>query len=264
VHGDVRVAADVAEVGSVDLLVECSAEPSVHAGPGYMVSTNLVGLINCLEHLYETGGRMVFLSSSRVYPIQALRDAAVFENEHYHARPVSESFPLAGRRSLYGAAKLAGEILIEDYGVPACVLRLGVVAGPWQFGRVDQGFVSHWVKAHLDGTQLAYHNYDGYQVRDVLHVDDLCKAIVHATVLEGVFNVGGGMYNAPTLRGLTDICRRLTGRFVEVGSTQALDDNDVPYYVTNHAKFSRETGWEPELSVEDVVRDIVNWYRSEA
>jgi CDP-paratose 2-epimerase len=76
-HGDVRSPEDLDAAGPVDLMVECSAEPSVHAGygqsPGYLVNTNLTGLINCLEHLRRTGGDLVFLSSSRVYPIAALR-----------------------------------------------------------------------------------------------------------------------------------------------------------------------------------------------
>ena len=77
VHGDVRAAEDLDAVGPVDLMIECSAEPSVHAGygqsPAYLVNTNLIGLLNCLEHLRRTGGDLLFLSSSRVYPIAALR-----------------------------------------------------------------------------------------------------------------------------------------------------------------------------------------------
>ena len=78
VKGDVRRPQGLEGVGAVDLLVECSAEPSVHAGyggePGYLLDTNLVGAINCLEHLRRHGGDLVFLSTSRVYPIAALRD----------------------------------------------------------------------------------------------------------------------------------------------------------------------------------------------
>src|SRR5271166_6900230 len=76
-HGDVRAPEDLDAAGPVDLMLECSAEPSVHAGyghsPEYLVNANLTGLINCLEHLRRTGGHLVFLSSSRVYPIASLR-----------------------------------------------------------------------------------------------------------------------------------------------------------------------------------------------
>ena len=76
-HGDVRVSDDVAAIGPVDLLIEASAEPSVHAGyngdPSYLIHSNLIGAVNCLEHARRHGSTFVFLSSSRVYPIALLR-----------------------------------------------------------------------------------------------------------------------------------------------------------------------------------------------
>src|SRR6516165_8843907 len=76
-HGDVRVSDDVAAIGPVDLLIEASAEPSVHAGydgnQSYLIHSNLIGAVNCLEHARRHGSALVFLSSSRVYPIALLR-----------------------------------------------------------------------------------------------------------------------------------------------------------------------------------------------
>ena len=76
-HGDVRNAEDLAEAGDFDLMIECSAEPSVHAGygasPAYVINTNLTGTINCLEAVRRCGAALVFLSTSRVYPIAGLR-----------------------------------------------------------------------------------------------------------------------------------------------------------------------------------------------
>ena len=75
-HGDVRNAEDLAEAGDFDLMIECSAEPSVHAGygasPAYVINTNLTGTINCLEAVRRCGAALVFLSTSRVYPIAGL------------------------------------------------------------------------------------------------------------------------------------------------------------------------------------------------
>lgn len=76
-HGDVRNAEDIAEAGDFDLMIECSAEPSVHAGygasPAYVINTNLTGTINCLEAVRRCNAALVFLSTSRVYPIAGLR-----------------------------------------------------------------------------------------------------------------------------------------------------------------------------------------------
>src|SRR6266478_4955249 len=127
VHGDIRCHEDL-DVGETDLLLECSAEPSVLAGydssPEYVLNTNLRGTLNLLEHCRRRTAAMVFLSTRRVYPMT----------------------PLAGARSLYGATKLASELFIEKYayayGLRAVVDRCGVLAGPWQMGKVDQGFVA--------------------------------------------------------------------------------------------------------------------------
>lgn len=75
-HGDVRSADDLGELGPVELLLECSAEPSVLAGlqgsPAYVLQTNLVGTINCLEHARRCRADLIFFSTSRVYPIATL------------------------------------------------------------------------------------------------------------------------------------------------------------------------------------------------
>ena len=116
VHGDVRVRDDLAEAGAADWLIECSAEPSVHAGyggsPDYAVATNLGGAMNCLEHLRRHGGALMFISSSRVYPIARLRALPLeTAGERLRLRPgaaskgwsaagISEAFPLEGIRSI--------------------------------------------------------------------------------------------------------------------------------------------------------------------
>jgi CDP-paratose 2-epimerase len=119
VHGDVREPADVAAVGPVDALVECSAEPSVLAGVDggldYLVRSNLVGAYNCLEHCRTHGAQFVFLSTSRVYPHTRLsavtleetgtRFAAAATQDQVGVGPtgVSETVPLDGARTFYGA-----------------------------------------------------------------------------------------------------------------------------------------------------------------
>jgi CDP-paratose 2-epimerase len=192
-RGDVRVSDDVAAIGPVDLLIEASAEPSVHAGydenPSYLIHSNLVGALNCLEQARRHGWTFVFLSSSRVYPIALLRalplerTATRFvlrsESDLPGVTPpgISEQFPLSGNRSLYGATKLAAELLIEEYktiyGVRELINRCGVISGPWQMGKVDQGFIVLWMARHLLDGPLAYTGFggEGSQVRDILHVD---------------------------------------------------------------------------------------------
>ncbi|MEZ5060185.1 MAG: NAD-dependent epimerase/dehydratase family protein [Solirubrobacterales bacterium] len=171
VEGDVREPSDLASVPAPDVLVECSAEPSVMSGvdgdSSYLLHTNLTGAYNCLELARGVGASFVFLSSSRVYPLATLRGLALEETDTRFellaeqtvpgASPagISEEVPLRGARTLYGATKLAAELLIEEFrdafGLRAVVDRCGVIAGPWQMGKVDQGVFTHWMLSHHFG-----------------------------------------------------------------------------------------------------------------
>jgi CDP-paratose 2-epimerase len=286
-HGDVRSAEDLEAVGPVDLLIECSAEPSVHAGygesPHYLLATNLGGTVNCLEHLRRHGGDLLFLSTSRVYPIGPLRDLP-FERrgDRLELSPhacghgwtaeagISEAFPLAGSRSLYGATKLASELLIEEYrsmfGVRAVVNRCGVLAGPWQMGKVDQGFVVLWMARHVYGGLLAYTGFGGtgLQVRDVLHVDDLYDLLAHQLRefdrhSGAVYNVGGGMNASVSLRELTEYCRRITGQRLEIDGIADTRPADIPYYVGDSRSVRAATGWQPRRALSDILQQIHQW-----
>ena len=208
VHGDVRERDDLLAIEPVEAIVECSAEPSVLAGMGsgadFVVQTNLLGAHNCFELARRDGAHVVFLSTSRVYPVAAqlelhLREEATrfaleasqpFAGASEHG--IAEDFPLAGARTLYGATKLAAELLMTEYadafGIRATIDRCGVIAGPWQMGKVDQGVFTHWLLAHYQRRPLTYIGYGGTgkQVRDVLHVDDVCDL-----VLEQLADPGG-------------------------------------------------------------------------
>ena len=126
VHSDVRQREDLLALEPVEAIVECSAEPSVLAGMGsgadYVVQANLVGAHNCFELARRDGAHVVFLSTSRVYPVAPLTALALREGPTRFgleaAQPVAgasehgiaEAFPLQGARTLYGATKLAAEL----------------------------------------------------------------------------------------------------------------------------------------------------------
>ena len=83
-HGDIRAPEDL-ELPDIDVIVECSAEPSVLAGyttaPSYVVNTNLGGTVNCLELARRCRADVVFLSTSRVYPIAPINQLAYHETD---------------------------------------------------------------------------------------------------------------------------------------------------------------------------------------
>lgn len=288
VHGDVRNRDDLDEIGPFDLLVECSAEPSVHAGysgsPTYVVDTNLVGTLHCLEAARRHGAGVVFLSTSRVYPTAALRSLPLERRNDrmeikagsrglgWSAHGVSTEFPLAGHRTMYGATKLAAELFIEEYramyGLPTVVNRCGVIAGPWQMGKVDQGFLVLWAARHLFGGHLTYRGFggEGLQVRDVLHVEDLCELVVRQSrELErfsgGLFNVGGGHDRSVSLVELTRLCEARTRAHLGIGAVVETSDADVPYYVTDNHHVTALSGWKPARSIDQLLDDVFGWLR---
>jgi CDP-paratose 2-epimerase len=287
VHGDVRSPEDLAALtGELDLLIDCSAEPSVLAGrgesPAYVVQTNLVGTANCLEWARPRGADVVFLSTSRVYPIEPQNRLVLVERESRFeladgqpfpgasSRGISESFPLEGARSIYGATKLASELLVEEYratyGLRTIVNRCGVLAGPWQMGKVDQGVFTLWVLAHLFDRPLSYIGYggSGKQVRDVMHVRDLFELLrielARLNELSGsVFNVGGGRAISLSLRETTELCQQLTKKTVPVEPVLQNRFADVPVYLTDTALVEKRTGWAPRVTAPELMLEIVRW-----
>lgn len=285
-HGDVRNPEDLAALPASDLLIECSAEPSVHSGydesTRYLVNTNLTGTFNCLEWARRHQAATIFLSTSRVYSIAALRDLPlVLEGQRlalasdaaglgWSALGIAEEFSTRGARSLYGTTKLASELLIEEYvaafGLKAIVNRCGVLTGPWQMGKVDQGFFVLWAARHLYGGQLSYMGFGGmgHQVRDVLHVADLfdliSRQIAMLDRLAGqTFNVGGGHAISVSLAELTEFCAERIGNRLAIGSVPATNAVDVPYYVTDHSAVSKATGWSPRRSVPMILDEVLEW-----
>jgi CDP-paratose 2-epimerase len=286
VHGDVRVPGDLAALEPVNAIVECSAEPSVMAGvdgsPAYVVETNLVGAYHCLELARRDGAQLVFLSTSRVYPIAGLDALALRETETRFeleaeqplrgasADGIAEGFPLDGTRTLYGATKLAAEHLITEYaaayGLPTVIDRCGVIAGQWQMGRVDQGVFGHWMLSHYFGRELAYIGYGGTgkQVRDLLHVDDLLELVEEQLVLPAhwagrTFNVGGGREGSLSLVEATNLCRELTGNEVPVTAHPEGRAGDVPVYLSDCSALYGHTSWRPRRGPRDVMSDTLQW-----
>ncbi len=286
VHGDVRMPEDLPVLDRLDLIIECSAEPSVLAGyggsPRYVIDSNLVGAVHCLELARRNNAAMIFLSTSRVYPLEKLRSIALeeapgrFEIAPTQSLPgisragIAEDFPLDGARSLYGATKYAAETLIAEYvdmyDLDIVVNRCGVIAGPWQMGRVDQGIAALWTARHVYGGALTYIGYQGTgkQVRDMLHVDDLLALVLRQTAamaeLRGsVFNVGGGAENSVSLVELTELCCQATNTVIPIGADTENRQGDIPLYITDNARVTEACDWQPEKSAAVIIEDLARW-----
>ena len=288
VHGDIRNKEDLDALGSFDVLIEASAEPSVTAGldsdPTYVINNNLYGSINCFNTCIKNNAKLIFLSTSRVYPIKAIEEAnyeelttrfSFSENQKVQGispNGISEQLNLYGERSFYGTTKLASELFIQEYAsfynLKAAITRFGVIAGPRQMGKTDQGVVTLWMAKHFWKKPLKYIGYGGTgkQVRDVLHVDDAVSLIdmqIHQIEkFEGkVFNAGGGLKNSASLQEMTAICEKVTGNKINIDSIKETRTADLRIYITDNTKIEKETGWKPKYSLETVFSDIYHWIK---
>jgi CDP-paratose 2-epimerase len=286
VKGDVREPGDLERFDALDALVECSAEPSVMSGvdgdTSYLLHTNLTGAYNCLELARRAGAFLLFLSTSRVYPVGPQVDLKLREGETrlelldeqdvpgVSAAGIAEDFPLAGARTLYGTTKLAAELLIEEYraafGLRAVVDRCGVIAGPWQMGKVDQGVFTHWMLAHHFRKPLSYIGFGGQgkQVRDLLHVEDLVdlveRQLLDPEAWDGrVVNVGGGRECSLSLLETTALCRELSGNEVPIEPVVETRAGDVPVYLSDCGRLFGLDEWRPRRSARQVLADIHAW-----
>lgn len=286
IHGDIRNKEDFDGLPPIDLIIEASAEPSVLAGinssPDYLLNTNLVGTINCLNFALKNKSNFIFLSTSRIYPIKNIEKISYSESESrfkinekqeimgVSQKGLSENFPLHGTRSLYGASKLTSELIIQEYaetyGIKTVINRCGVLTGPWQMGKVDQGVVVLWAARHFWKKKLSYIGYGGTgkQVRDILHTKDLYELIKwqisNIDLINGdTFNVGGGTEVSVSLLELTHLCEKITGNKIEIESVKETRQADIPVYITDNSKITSLSGWKPKIKPEQIMTEIIDW-----
>lgn len=286
IHGDLRVKTDLLNLPQADLIIDAAAEPSVLAGFSgdldYLIRTNFNGTANLLELAKAWSARFIFLSTSRVYPIDLLSKIKYQENESRFAlsdnqelsgvsnRGVAENFPINGSRSFYGSSKLASELFVEEYnqllGLETIINRCGVITGPYQMGKIDQGVIVLWMAKHFWRKELAYIGFGGTgkQVRDILHIQDLYRLIdiqVHQFErFNGTMvNAGGGNDSSVSLQELTALCKEITGNEIKISSIEETRTADIPIYLTDNKKVTDLSGWKPSIPVESTMTEIFQW-----
>ena len=259
-----------------NLIIDCCAEPAIEASekiPDKVFNTNLIGTYNILKKCIKDKSNIIFLSSSRVYSINHLKNLI---KETNLIKPIkvktviNERFDTFSASSLYGFTKLASEKLIQEMfykrKLNYIINRFGVIAGPWQFGKQDQGFVPLWLARHFLKKKLKYIGFggNGYQIRDVLHIDDACEIIMLQIkklkkINNQIFNIGGGKINAISLVDLTTKCEMLTKNKIKISKKIKTSKFDIPYFVSDNRKIIRFYKWKPSKNINDILSDIYAW-----
>jgi CDP-paratose 2-epimerase len=278
---DVRNANAVADaVAGVSAVVHLAAQVAVTTSVLHPVDDfeiNARGTLNVLEAVrtLEPQAPVLFASTNKVYGKlldfhQLVLDGARHVPADRKLRfGFDETTPLSFY-SPYGCSKGAADQYVLDYariyGLKTAVFRMSCLYGPHQFGHEDQGWVAHFLISALAGKPLTIYG-DGCQMRDVLYVDDAVRAWLMAldnpnTFAGHAFNLGGGPGNAISLLDLIAHIETLTGRSMAY-AFDAWRPGDQAWYVSDTRALEAATGWTPAIAVEDGLRRLANWLRSE-
>jgi CDP-paratose 2-epimerase len=283
-HADIRNPSDLENLPAVDWVIDAAANPSVLAGISKETSSrqlmehNLGGTLHLLEYCKQHKSGLLMLSTSRVYSLEKLSalpmdnaglafvpKISAVQEPGFSARGVSENFSAEPPLSLYGAAKLASEIVIREYAsafqLPVYINRCGVLAGAGQFGKPDQGIFSFWIHSYRRRRALNYIGFEGsgLQVRDCLHPRDLAglvaKQLQQARAGSQPLNVSGGSASATSLKELTRWCDHRFGSH-PVSSNPEARPFDVPWLVLDSAQAETIWDWRPQTTREQIFEEI--------
>lgn len=263
------------------LIVHAAAQPShdrAAAIPFDDFETNAVGTLNLLEAArnYCKESPFVFMSTNKVYgdlpntialrelPTRWDYDDPAFEHG------IAETFSVdQSTHSLFGASKLAADVLVQEYGryfgMPTCCLRAGCVTGPNHSGVELHGFLSYLVKCNLEGREYRIFGYKGKQVRDNIHSEDVA-AFIHAfwqnPRIGEVYNIGGGKSNSCSILEAFDLVASFTGREQIHAYVEGARRGDHICYYSDLRKMKMHfPGWSVTKSLEETVREIVEtWH----
>ena len=275
--GDVRskslVETLVARCESIFHLAAQVAVTTSLADPEGDFESNVQGTLNVLEAARRQDPQppLLFTSTNKVYgdlgdiELIPVGERHVPRDHDTRACGIGETRPLAFH-SPYGCSKGAADQYVLDYarmyGLPSVVFRMSCIYGRRQLGTEDQGWVAHFALQMLrDGILTVYG--DGRQVRDILYIDDLLDAMFLAmkniqAVAGQPFNIGGGPGNAVSLLEVIAQLAELSGvePRIRYGPRR---QGDQPYYVSDTRRFTRATGWTPQVSVARGVPRLYHW-----
>ena len=259
-----------------NFIIDCCAEAAVEVSKrdvDRVFNTNLIGTFNLLKKCVENKSNLIFLSSSRVFSIKLLKTLTKSLKKNIKKKYlINNKLTTVGPKSIYGFTKFSSEELIKEYSylfkVKYIIDRLGVISGPWQFGKQEQGFVSLWIWSHLNKKSLSYIGFGGrgHQIRDVIHIHDVCE-LVYKQIKQFkkkhnlLLNVGGGVKNAISLNELTEKCKKITSNSIKFSRKKETSIYDIPYFVTDNSNVSKLYNWKPKKGINEVIYDTYLWMK---
>jgi CDP-paratose 2-epimerase len=263
------------------LIVHAAAQPShdrAAAIPFDDFDTNAVGTLNLLQAAREfcPESPFVFMSTNKVYgdrpntiPLRELATRWDYADPAFD-EGIPETLSIdQSTHSLFGASKVAADVLVQEYGryfnMPTCCLRAGCMTGPNHAGVELHGFLSYLVKCNVEGREYRVFGYKGKQVRDNIHSFDVATFIdaFHAQPRIGeVYNLGGGKANSCSILEAFARVESLTGRRqVHTYVDEPRRGDHVCYYSDLRKMKAHYPQWTIAKSLEQTLREIVETWR---
>jgi CDP-paratose 2-epimerase len=264
----------------IKLVLHTAAQPShdwAAKEPFTDFSVNAQGTLNLLEMSRQHSPETVFIftSTNKVYgdtpnrlPLKELESRWEIDKSHpYYAKGIDESMTIdQSKHSLFGASKVAADILVQEYGryfgMKTGVFRGGCLTGPNHSGAKLHGFLSYLMKCAVTGDQYHIFGYKGKQVRDNIHSFDLVNMFWHFynNPKPGeVYNAGGGRHSNCSLLEAIAICEKITGKKMNYTYTENNRIGDHIWWISDTTKFkSAYPEWNWKYDLHDLLTEIYN------
>lgn len=264
----------------IKLIVHTAAQPShdwAAKEPLTDFTVNANGTLNLLEatRLHCSEAVFIFTSTNKVYgdtpnklPLVELEKRWEIDEVHpYYKNGIDEQMSIDhSTHSLFGASKVAADILVQEYGkyfgMNTAAFRGGCLTGPNHSGTQLHGFLSYLMKCAITGDHYTIFGYKGKQVRDNIHSYDLVNMFWHfyKNPRQGeVYNAGGGRFSNCSMQEGIELCENITGNKMNYSYSETNRVGDHIWWISDVSKFKEHY---PEWSWKYNVQDILNQIHS--
>jgi CDP-paratose 2-epimerase len=262
---------------SVELVVHAAAQPShdwAAREPLTDFDINAVGTLNVLEATRRHAPEAVFIftSTNKVYgdtpnslPLVELEKRWEIRPDHTYANGIREDMPIDRcLHSLFGASKVAADILTQEYGryfgVRTGVFRGGTLTGPNHSAAELHGFLAYVMRCAMTGTSYTVYGYGGRQVRDAIHSRDLIaafEAFFRAPRVAEVYNIGGGRFSNASVIEAIELAEEISGKKLRWTYSAQNRIGDHIWWIGDNGRFeSHYPDWRLEYDVGRILREI--------